>query len=604
MLGVFVMLLLRAERSELLVRTGRRVLYEAGLSAAEGASGVHDGNPGALAGVLTRARHDPGVKGIEILDANGKVLAVSSAEKVTFPSLSLSQAANSKVPLLSINKHGHVNAAIAAMRLGGMIYGYVIVLPSVTPDLRELHQTLRITLFAAIVALAGCTWLAGLLANNIARPLALLLKSTRQLIRNPEDRTALPLATRADNEVGELTLAFNRLIMTIQEQRAQSQETLALLDSILANAPIGFAFFDKRHRVVRVNTFLAKMDGLAVSRYTGKTVTEVFPGAAGQRLDYGVARVLESGEPVRDLELGGEESARGLPARSGSATVPPRIWIVNLYPIGTEDEPIRWVGAVLVDATGRKQAEDALRKTEKLAAAGRLAASIAHEINNPLEAVTNLLYLIQQADLDAESAQYVDMAQHELARVSEITQQTLRFYRQSTLPGPAKLGELMDSVLALHQGRLVAMQIKVNRDYDPEATLYCFSGEIRQLFTNLISNAVDAMMPDGGEFTIRIRKSRAAKDPEQMGVVITLADTGCGIPEETLPHIFEPFYTTKEATGTGLGLWVSAQILRKHQALVTVRSRTAGQGLRRGTVFRVFFPADGVHSEVPVQVEL
>jgi signal transduction histidine kinase len=602
-LSVFVLLLLRAERAELLVRTGRRILYEASLSAAEGAAALHDGDNGALASVLAGARHDPGVKGIEILDASGKVVAVSSAEKVVFPSLSLTQAATANRPLLSIAKSGQANAAIAAMRLDGLLYGYVIVLPSAQPDLRELHQTLRITLFAAIIALAGCTWLAGLLANNIARPLALLLRSTRQLIRNPEDKSALPLTTNADNEVGELTQAFHRLILTIQEQRAQSRETLALLDSILANAPIGFAFFDKRHRVVRVNTFLAKMNGLAVSRYTGKLVTEVFPGAAGKRLDYGVERVLEGGEPVRDLELEGEAQGRALTSGSGTGGVPARTWIVNLYPIGTEDEPIRWVGAVMVDATGRKQSEEALRKTEKLAAAGRLAASIAHEINNPLEAVTNLLYLIEQADLDAESAQYVAMAQHELARVSEITQQTLRFYRQSTLPGQAKLGELMDSVLALHQGRLVAMQIKVNRDYDADASLFCFSGEIRQLLTNLVSNGVDAMMPNGGQFTIRIRRARGVKRPEQEGVLVTIADTGYGIPADTLPHIFEPFYTTKEATGTGLGLWVSAQILRKHQAKVAVRSCTGEGGRPSGTVFRVFFPADGVRLEALAEAE-
>ena len=598
-LGVFVMLLLRAERSELLVRTGRRALYEASLSAAEGAAALHDGDSAALAGVLAGARHDPGVKGIELLDPNGKVLAMSAAEHVTFPTLSLAQAATAQQPLLSIDKHGHANAAIAAMRMHGQIYGYAIVLPSMKPDLRELHQTLRITLFAAIIALAGCTWLAGLLANNITRPLALLLRSTRQLIRNPEDKTALPLAMHADNEVGELTQAFNRLIMTIQEQRAQSRETLALLDSILANAPIGFAFFDRRRRVVRVNTFLAKMNGLAVSRYTGKLVTEAFPGLAGKRLDLGLERVLDGGEPVRDLELEVDTNESGSSAARAALR---KTWIVNLYPIGTEDEPIRWVGAVLVDATGRKQSEEALRKTEKLAAAGRLAASIAHEINNPLEAVTNLLYLIQQAELDAESAQYVEMAQHELARVSEITQQTLRFYRQSTLPSAAKLGELMDSVLALHQGRLIAMQIKVMREYDADASLFCFSGEIRQLFTNLISNAVDAMMPNGGQFTIRIRRAHAAKELEEDGVLVTIADTGCGIPAETLPHIFEPFYTTKEATGTGLGLWVSAQILRKHQAKVTVRSRVAGQGGGTGTVFRIFFPVNGVRTEAMSEV--
>jgi signal transduction histidine kinase len=146
------------------------------------------------------------------------------------------------------------------------------------------------------------------------------------------------------------------------------------------------------------------------------------------------------------------------------------------------------------------------------------------------------------------------------------------------------------------------MQIKVAREYDQAATLFCFSGEIRQLFTNLISNAVDAMMPNGGRFTIRIRRARGAKNPEQEGVLVTIADTGCGIPPETLPHIFEPFYTTKEATGTGLGLWVSAQILRKHQATVVVRSRVAAGARKSGTVFRIFFPANGVRAETMAEV--
>lgn len=598
-LGVFVALLLRAERSELRVRTGRRAVYEASLSAVEGAGALHDADSAALAGVLARARRDPGVKGIEILNASGKVLAVSAAENVRFPKLSLAQAASAQAPLLSIGKNGQANAAIAAMRVHGVVYGYVIVLPSIQADLRELHQTLRITLLAAIIALAGCTWLAGLLANHIALPLALLLESTRQLIRNPEDKSALGLAAHADNEVGELTEAFHRLIMTIQEQRAQSRETLALLDSILANAPIGFAFFDRRHRMVRVNTFLARTDGLAMNWYSGKAVTEVFPDPAGPRLDEAMTQVLESGEPVRDMELEAEINGKGSAGRSGEGSSNRRTWIVSLYPISTEDEPVRWVGAVLVDATVRKQSEDALRKTEKLAAAGRLAASIAHEINNPLEAVTNLLYLIQQSDLDSESAQYVEMAQHELARVSDITQQTLRFYRQSTLPGAAQLGELMDSVLTLHQGRLSAMQVNVMREYEPDTTLFCFSGEIRQLFTNLVSNAVDAMMPNGGRLTIRIRRMRTVNHGEREGLVVTIADMGGGISTDTLPHIFEPFYTTKEATGTGLGLWVSAQILRKHQARVAVRSRTAAEGGVSGTVFRIFFPADGVHSGTP-----
>lgn len=583
-LALFVLLLLRAEHSELRVRTGRRALYEASLSAAEGAAALRDGDPGDLAGVIAGARHDPGIKGIEILDPSGKVLAISLSGKASFPSLSLSQAAGSRAPLLSIDHRGHVDAAIAAMRLHDTLYGYVIVLPSESADRHELHETLRITFFAAIIALAACTWLAGMLANSLAHPLVRLLAATRQLIRNPEDKTALLLPMRADNEIGELTVAFHRLILAVQEQRAQSAETLALLDSILANAPIGFIFFDRRHYVVRVNNFLVRTDDQPLHRYVGKSAYEVFPGSAGRKLEQAVSQVIETGAPIRDLEL--TTYSPGTAPRN-------RMWIVHLYPIHTEEEQVRWVGAVLVDTTERHQAEEALRKSEKLAAAGRLAASIAHEINNPLEAVTNLLYLIRQANLDEDSSRFVEMAQHEVARVSEIAQQTLRFYRQSTLPSQAKLSELMDSVLALHQGRLISLQIKVVREYDEANTLFCFAGEVRQLFTNLVTNAVDAMMPKGGRLIVRIRAAHSSKDPEQCGMLVTIADTGCGIDGERLPHIFEPFYTTKEATGTGLGLWVSAQILRKHRAAIRVRSYPAspqGNGKIQGTVFRIFFP--------------
>jgi PAS domain S-box-containing protein len=587
-LGLFVMLLLRAEGSELRVRTGRRAIYEASLSAAEAAAALRDGDAGDLAGVIAGARHDPGVRGIEILDPAGKVLAVSLSGKSSFPALSLRQAAGSQTPLLSVN-HGKVNAAIAAMRVHDTLYGYVIVLPSEAADRRELHSTLRITFFAAVIALAGCTWLAGILANSLARPLVRLLDATRQLIRNPEDKTALPLPANVDNEIGELTAAFHRLIMIVQEQRAHSTETLALLDSILANAPIGFIFFDRRHHVVRVNTFLAGTTAHNLYRYVGKTAMEIFPGEAGGKLEEAVDRVLVSGEPVRDLEL------RGSVQDSASRA---RTWIAHLYPIHTEDEQVRWVGAVLVDTTQRHQAEEALRKSEKLAAAGRLAASIAHEINNPLEAVTNLLYLLRQADLDEDSMRYVEMAQHEVARVSEVAQQTLRFYRQSTLPSEARLSELMDSVLALHQGRLVSLQIKVIREYEDTAPLFCFAGEVRQIFTNLVTNAVDAMMPGGGFLTVRIRGAHSLREPGQCGLLVTIADTGCGIARDHLAHIFEPFYTTKDATGTGLGLWVSAQILRKHQASLALRSFTAAgdrNGRVSGTVFRIFFP----HLEEP-----
>jgi len=297
--------------------------------------------------------------------------------------------------------------------------------------------------------------------------------------------------------------------------------------------------------------------------------------------------VFERGSAVQDLEVTGELD--GHPGRM-------RSWLINIYPVHTSSNAVRWVGAVIVDTTQRRNSEDALRKTEKLAAAGRLAASIAHEINNPLEAVTNLLYLVRLQDaLSPDTKHYVELAQHEVARVSEITQQTLRFYRQSTLPVTAKVGELLDSVLTLHQGRVNSLQVEVQRRYQPNVELFCFAGELRQLFANLIGNSLDAMMPGPGRLTLSVQRSHSWQDSSVEGVRVSVMDTGSGMSEEVRQRIFEPFFTTKEATGTGLGLWVSAEIVRKHHGTIHIRSRESdvhnNGASRSGTIFMIFFPA-------------
>jgi signal transduction histidine kinase len=248
------------------------------------------------------------------------------------------------------------------------------------------------------------------------------------------------------------------------------------------------------------------------------------------------------------------------------------------------------VGLIVLDASDRKRGEEALRKTEKLAATGRLAASIAHEINNPLEAITNLLYLLSNhADLQEPARSYVEMAEHEVRRISEITQQTLRFYRQSTLPARANLAELLDSVLSLHQGRLRNLGITVEKRYDSNTNLYCFAGELRQVFANLIGNAIDAMQ-QGGRLVLRARRSRDWSNPERLGVRFQVADTGSGMSPDVQKHIFEPFFTTKEITGTGLGLWVSSEIVVKHKGSIRVRSHPERDGGPSGTIFELFFP--------------
>jgi PAS domain S-box-containing protein len=353
---------------------------------------------------------------------------------------------------------------------------------------------------------------------------------------------------------------------------------------MLANAPIGFAFFDRKYRFVRVNQFLADMNGYSFALHLGRSIAGVLPPSAAAKLEHTIEAVFRSGAPVRNLELAWEHDGR------------PRSWLAHLYPVRTESEATRWVGAILVDTTEQKRGEETLRRTEKLAATGRLAASIAHEINNPLEAVTNLLYLIRQEDLSPETARFAELAQQEVTRVSEITQQTLRFYRQSTLPAVSNVSELLDSVLTLHLGRLQTLQVDLQRDYEADLPLFCFAGELRQLFANLIGNALDAMTPDGGRLIVRAHSSH---QNGVAGIRVSVADTGCGISEDARRHIFEPFFTTKEATGTGLGLWVSEQIVRKHHGSVRVRSRSTGA--TTGTVFSIFFPATGVEPDTEAE---
>lgn len=243
------------------------------------------------------------------------------------------------------------------------------------------------------------------------------------------------------------------------------------------------------------------------------------------------------------------------------------------------------------------QAQEALRKSEKLAVAGRLAASIAHEINNPLESVTNLLFLMRTAN-PANYAAHLKQAEQELARVTEITKQTLHFYREPARPGPVNVMPVLESVLALYHPRVASAGVHVQREFQTAIPILAAPGELRQVFSNLIINAVDAMR-HGGRLIIRTRSASDPANPAIRGVRVSIADNGVGISKEILHRIFEPFVTTKGETGTGLGLWVTAEIVHKLGGRVRVRSRVSSQPNDRATiktVFSIFFPA---YAETP-----
>jgi signal transduction histidine kinase len=236
----------------------------------------------------------------------------------------------------------------------------------------------------------------------------------------------------------------------------------------------------------------------------------------------------------------------------------------------------------------RCKAEDALRKSEKLAVAGRLAASIAHEINNPLESVVNLLYLISTSSLLEDSFKYTQIAMSELARVSEIVTQTLKFHRQQTNPDVVQITEIVESALGLYHGRLISAHIVIERDFRKCQPIMGMAGELRQVVVNLVGNAVDAMAVLGGKLKLRITNTREYNNGTRLGIRLTISDTGSGIHPEIRRKLFEPFISTKGDTGTGLGLWVCYGIIQKHGGTIRVKSSSIFPVT--GTVFSIFLP--------------
>jgi signal transduction histidine kinase len=259
---------------------------------------------------------------------------------------------------------------------------------------------------------------------------------------------------------------------------------------------------------------------------------------------------------------------------------------------------------IIRNITETNKIERALRTTEKLAAAGRMAATAAHEINNPLEAVTNLVYLAKR-DLPKNDrvAGYLELAGRELDRVAHITRQTLGFYRDTSSPVKLNVTETLDDLLLLYEKRFESRRINLVKQYEDDLEITALAGEIRQAFSNLITNAIDAM-PEGGTLAFRATRSRDWSNSQVPGVRITILDTGTGIEPRHRKNIFQPFFTTKSDVGTGLGLWITRGILEKHRGSIRMKSRTGQSG--HGTAFSIFLPtkyADGLPSTISAERE-
>ena len=251
-----------------------------------------------------------------------------------------------------------------------------------------------------------------------------------------------------------------------------------------------------------------------------------------------------------------------------------------------QGEVTHWVG-IQNDVSIRVTVEETLRESEKLAASGRLAASIAHEINNPLDAVMNLIYLARQEPGDGRRDQYLEAADKELRRVAHLTAQSLRFYKQSSKPQAVLPVELICSVLDVYGSQIANGGITLEQRNHMSQAIVCFESEIRQVVSNLVRNAVDAMKGKPGRLLVRTREATEWKTNSK-GVLITVADTGVGIDSKSMAKIYTAFYTTKGINGTGLGLWVSSEIVERHNGRLRVRSRRSESA--SGTVFTLFLP--------------
>jgi PAS domain S-box-containing protein len=543
----------------------------------------------ALSDVLQLSRITPTIQVARLTDLQGKTLAVSdngrnqgldAYERAALPTATHEQVFRTR--------NGDPEAVAPVLEHGTPV-ALLWLEPNHTVTTSNASLVIRIMMTYGGLALLANLLPIFIIVRTVTRPLRTLRRATDGVVSHPHLEAGFPLPVTTTNEAGELTASFNSMVRQLREQRTGLLDTLALLDSMLSNAPIGFAFVDRDLRYVRVNDFLASIHGLPVEQYVGRTPEEIYTSPAGPAKMACLREVFDTGEPMRNVEFAGELlHAPG--ARHN--------WMMQFYPVRTREDTVRWVGIIVVDITEQLRSEEALRRTEKLAATGRLAASIAHEINNPLEAVTNLLYLLStHRTLDDVAMQFVATAQSELARVSAITQQTLRFYRQTSSPTTTNLAEVLDSIVQLYQPRIASVNATIRQRYRGNLDIFGFSGEVRQLFANLLGNALDAM-PKGGSVELRAWRGSGPDGSGgwSHGVRVVVADNGSGMSEATRARIFEAFFTTKEATGTGLGLWVSEEIIRKHRGSVRVRSRQAAPS---GTCFLLFFPdaasaADGI----------
>ncbi|HEX7959777.1 MAG TPA: PAS domain S-box protein [Terriglobales bacterium] len=396
---------------------------------------------------------------------------------------------------------------------------------------------------------------------------------------------------RVFNDGGQTAMMLG--MATDITENKQAQESEARFFAMLSSLVEGVCYFDLNGRLEYLNPAARRMLRCDTESNCGRNVHELVHGSESTGHGVDDCPVLQATQNGNTTNIAQDNFKIG--GRKLSVEY-------NVAPVRHQGQLI---GAVLSfrDIAERTRAEEALRASERLASTGRIAATISHELNNPLESVHYLLYLLgQSTSLSEQDRKYVQTAEQELGRMEQIVKQTLGFHRQAAAPIPINMQELLRGILLLYSRKLERKNICVVERYDYTGEVPGFPAEIRQVFSNLIVNAVEAM-GDGGRLILRVSQRHEWKGSQRRpGVLISVLDHGPGIKKEARHHLFEPFFTTKGEKGTGVGLWVSSGIVQKHPGAIRVRS--SDQPSRSYTCFSVFLPltAAGANQQQELRV--
>jgi PAS domain S-box-containing protein len=398
-------------------------------------------------------------------------------------------------------------------------------------------------------------------------------------VRKNRERFLVSVTISPIRDVGGTIIGASKIARDISDRR-RADESRFRLAAIVDSADDAIISKDLDGKITSWNNGARRLFGYEAEEIVGQSILLLIPEHLRHE-EAEILRKLRAGEKIEHYET-------TRISKSGEL----REVSITISPIRNSHGEVIGGSKIARDVSDRKKVERLAIEAEKIATTGRLAAAIAHEINNPLASVLNLIFLARQEGIpQQEIRNYLATAEGELERVSHIARQTLGYYRDTGTPAEVYLHDLLENVLSVYWNRLLAHNIAVEASFDDLRRICVRSGEIVQVFSNVIANAIDAM-PQGGRLSLSTTQTRKA---EQDNLQIVVSDTGPGIPPELLQRVFEAFFTTKGILGTGIGLWVARQIVERHGGHISISNRSQP----RGTVVTICLPFNPTQGEVP-----